>query len=337
MTQRTDEHRPSAIRPEDYEWRHSYDSQPPTFMPFGGDSPEAMRIAQAEYRMVLERWWAQYEEHVLEPLQASPATVYGSPNKCDHCGANLRYGNLYHHAPSGGVIVVGDICAEETMEVPDRARLEQKRLRERAQAARMREAEGKQAREARAKAEAAYPQAAGILNAALAQLAAHEAACREAAAGWEPEAPELHPAIADIAERFGRFGKLSEKQAAFVCRLDAEARERERQALVDAELRAKGELQAVPNGKQQVVGTVVKAYTKETAYGSRFVMVVQDDRGFRLWGTVPTSISTVELAQGQRSLGSGDRVSFSASLERSDRDEGFGFYKRPTKAQVLQS
>ena len=75
-------------------------------------------------------------------------------------------------------------------------------------------------------------------------------------------------------------------------------------------------------GKQTITGTVTKCYVKETDFGSRRVMVVLDDRGFSVWGTVPSAISFVKV---------GDWVQFNATVEASD-DSTFGFFKRPTKA-----
>jgi len=49
--------------------------------------------------------------------------------------------------------------------------------------------------------------------------------------------------------------------------------------------------------------------------------LVQDDRGFKVWGT----------SQADK----GDRVTFMARVEVSQDDPKFGFYKRPTKVQIL--
>jgi hypothetical protein len=54
-------------------------------------------------------------------------------------------------------------------------------------------------------------------------------------------------------------------------------------------------------------------------------MLVKDDRGFRVYGTVPGDIIGVA---------NGDRVRFDAAVEPSKDDPKFGFYKRPTKATI---
>lgn len=86
----------------------------------------------------------------------------------------------------------------------------------------------------------------------------------------------------------------------------------------------KPELVAVPFAKETVTGEVTKVYLKETDFGDRWVMVVRDDRGFEVWGTVPKTLLALGVAVGER-------VRFTADLEPADR-KGFGFFKRPTAA-----
>lgn len=61
--------------------------------------------------------------------------------------------------------------------------------------------------------------------------------------------------------------------------------------------------------------------------GSTYKMLVQDDRGFKVWGTVPGSIAADK----------GDEIKFVANVEASDDDPKFGFFKRPRKAVTLKS
>jgi hypothetical protein len=75
-------------------------------------------------------------------------------------------------------------------------------------------------------------------------------------------------------------------------------------------------------GKVEITGTVLKAYVKDTNYGSRAVMVVQDERGFKVWGS-----NTIYAK-------AGDTVRFTATVEAGD-DPTFGFFTRPSKAEVL--
>ena len=71
-------------------------------------------------------------------------------------------------------------------------------------------------------------------------------------------------------------------------------------------------------------------------------MVVKDDRGFKVYGTVPQAIID-EAVPRPHSLGAqvwdyevlkGQRITFSATVQASDDDDKFGFFKRPTKAAL---
>lgn len=81
---------------------------------------------------------------------------------------------------------------------------------------------------------------------------------------------------------------------------------------------------ACPVGRATITGTVISVDVKENDYGTRHVMTVRDDAGFTVWGSQPSALFP------QR----GDRITFTATVERSDRDESFGFFKRPTKATI---
>ena len=80
-----------------------------------------------------------------------------------------------------------------------------------------------------------------------------------------------------------------------------------------------------PTGKVVVRGVVVSTDTKSNEWGTRFVMMVKDASGFIVWGTNPAKFD----------FDKGDNVEFTATVEVSDRDPKFGFYKRPTKIKNL--
>ena len=92
----------------------------------------------------------------------------------------------------------------------------------------------------------------------------------------------------------------------------------------------------VPTGRMEVTGEVLKVDWKENAYGGRLVMTVKTEGGYLLWGSVPRGITDVDNPDGtRRQLDRGDKVKFTATLEQSDRDTKFGFFKRPSKATVV--
>lgn len=75
-----------------------------------------------------------------------------------------------------------------------------------------------------------------------------------------------------------------------------------------------------------VTGEILSLKLHENAYGVREVMTVRDSRGFKVWGTQPSALYGAVV---------GDCVTFLANVEVSDRDETFGFFKRPRKARNL--
>lgn len=132
-----------------------------------------------------------------------------------------------------------------------------------------------------------------------------------------------------------RAAKAQAAQEAYMAQ--AAVREAEKAAQEAAEAAAEEARRAactpVPTGRQLVAGTVlgVKKQEAYVAWGSAsYKMLVQDDRGFKVWGTVPLSM---EGDWGFDTL-RGMRVEFTATLQRSDDDELFGFYSRPAKASA---
>lgn len=82
----------------------------------------------------------------------------------------------------------------------------------------------------------------------------------------------------------------------------------------------------VVEGRIEITGKVLTVKVVDNMYGRTVKMLVGDDRGFKVWGTRPDSLWQADK---------GARVSFTAAVTKSDKDESFGFYKRPTKAKLL--
>lgn len=81
-----------------------------------------------------------------------------------------------------------------------------------------------------------------------------------------------------------------------------------------------------PEGRQTVAGEVLTVKWVSSQYGGSLKMLVKSTDGWKVWGTVPSAISEVER---------GDKVQFVATVTPSDDDAKFGFYKRPSKAEVI--
>lgn len=80
----------------------------------------------------------------------------------------------------------------------------------------------------------------------------------------------------------------------------------------------------VPTGRIVVEGVVLSTKLVESDYGVTLKMLVEGD-GWKVWGTRPRSIEVER----------GSRVRFTATVEASREDASFGFYSRPTKAEIL--
>lgn len=217
---------------------------------------------------------------------------------CDHCGAAFAHGALFLHTPTAQLIHIGHICAENTVGLPSKAAAARKRA-ERAQAE------------------------------------ANEKAKRlEATQAWRNEnqglvdflaAPQTHPFLQDMQRALQNYGSLTERQAAATAKFAAKAAEF---AARDAEREATKVTpeQPLTEGRREIKGEVVSTKWQDSDYGTSLKMLVVEADGNKVWGTVPS-------AHGEEIKGS--QVSFTATVTRSDRDENFGFYRRPTNLEVI--
>ncbi len=122
------------------------------------------------------------------------------------------------------------------------------------------------------------------------------------------------------------FGKrrMSEKAVACLRReVDRHKARNDRQAAWKAEADAAPD---APEGRIEVVGEVLAVKSQETAYGVSPKMLVKAEAGWKVWATVPASI--------RHALDRGARVTFTASLRRSESDPKFAIASRPTQAKL---
>lgn len=115
-----------------------------------------------------------------------------------------------------------------------------------------------------------------------------------------------------VHDQWIRKGEISERQLDALKRSIVKRQERETEVRVP-----------VIEGRQQIVGRILKKEWRDDDYGGRDVITVKDDRGFILWGTCPRAVD----------IERGERIKFAATVTKSDRDECFGFFKRPAKAE----
>tara|TARA_R110002020_G_scaffold279567_1_gene495297 strand:- start:287 stop:937 length:651 start_codon:yes stop_codon:yes gene_type:complete len=93
----------------------------------------------------------------------------------------------------------------------------------------------------------------------------------------------------------------------------------------------------VPEGKIKLTGTIAHTKWQENGYGGSLKMLFKDKRGFKVWGTVPSSLLFDGKGNDQKDWESNKRgevtFSFLATITRSEKDSKFGFFKRPSKVK----
>lgn len=125
----------------------------------------------------------------------------------------------------------------------------------------------------------------------------------------------------------GKVKSLSDKQAAVLFRVAMRTAAR---VAKDAAEAAEPKTPVVVGKGVVVEGTVLSVQERPGyGYGATVLkMLVKDDRGFKLWGTVPRDLIVEGVDRGMR-------VKYTANVEASKDDESFGFAARPRKASVV--
>lgn len=136
----------------------------------------------------------------------------------------------------------------------------------------------------------------------------------------------------NLFDALANYGKLSPKQCDTVLKIiDGDAAKKAEWAKQREIENANAE--PIVDGKQVITGEVLSLKTQYSQYGDVIKMLVKDDRGFKVFGTVPQAIwdaaYTLDIEV------KGQRVQFTATVEASKDDDKFGFFKRPTKSQII--
>lgn len=342
MTPRTDSHRPQVLITEDYDLE--------TYFDFVEPMPEVIGPnANGQYFTVPVPAAVRAERDRCRALLANPE--HRQDGTCDHCGAHIRYTAILKHLPTGGYISVGEQCMDNRFE---RSSAEFQAMRKAAELDR-----GKQ----RIKSAVAEFVAANPDLYWMASLTASQEM-----AGIDTR-PRPNYFILDVSHKLRRYGSISERQAdavraSLVRDAEYDAQRAAKTAEKAAAEAAREPRQAVPAGRQAVSGVVVGLKEVEDRYApvSRYArsyatvwkMIVEDDRGFRVYGSIPRGLLawTEDGRARYRTAESlkGVRVQFTAELEQSQArdfennygereqrgaDPLFGFFRRPTQAKVL--
>lgn len=299
VTRRQDAHSPTNFDPTEYEYVASF---------YQGASDEAHdTINDEETDAALAEW----EKHGWKDGN------YGTKGSCDHCGARFSYGMLMRHVPTRTMIAVGSICASERFSLPSRAAFDTKALKDAAKAAR--ERKGREQK--------------------IAQfLLAHE--------GLAEALETDHYIVEDIKRRLQRYAEISEKQVALVHKLAAEVAE-EQKKIESGEVKAPG---PVPTGKGITIEGVLVTEKWVDGYAGERVhkMLIESDDGWKVWGTKPAVFDTPghwdypeggerQWVPNPLAVEKGDRVKFVAEVEVKRGEPTFGFFKRPHKAERIET
>ena len=290
----------NGFNPEHLEWVTYFDSASPLLMVvwdivIGLDGLEY----RSDVRILKNEDGSDRLSHTGECYEMLDNDGYGYfDGHCQHCGQSIRYCCIFRNTQNGELIVVGETCAENRMELT-LVQFEIKREKTRV-------LQIKSRREHSEKVAEWYSEDSSRVE--LIDFI---------------KAEELGDDFCNsLLHYFNKEGRLTDGQE------EAIIKHRER-AEKYAQQKADDDANAVdvPEGKGvQVVGTILTVKYQESHYGNTLKMLVRSDEGYKVWGTVPSAIYEIEKD---------DRVQFIANLEQSDRDSKFGFFKRPRKAIAI--
>lgn len=91
----------------------------------------------------------------------------------------------------------------------------------------------------------------------------------------------------------------------------------------------------VPEGRYEITGEIIYTKWYDGDYGPCLKCTIRDDRGFRVFGSVPTSI--VDYTESEEIDLIGQRIQLTGTVKQADDDNRFGFYKRPAKSILLEA
>lgn len=304
--QRSDIHRPSLLDPSEYEFVAAF---------YQGTNAQMFDAYQADHEI--------YDTRVewIHPDYRSKRTVgsarrdgeqvftgnYAVKNTCDHCGANFAHGVLFLHVPTGDLIHVGHICANDTIGLPSRAAAT-RRTAEKAAAE-------EKARIARHEERKSWQEENDDVVSYLAQLPA-----------------DAHHFLIEMKSSLHKWGSLFPKQADAVRKfIKSEQDRKDNPAPVEPEPTT-----PLIEGRREIKGTILSVKWQESMYGNTPKMLVREADGNKVWGTVAESVFSQGFDVSTAGL-KGREVIFTGTVERSRDDEHFGFYKRPSGMKVTET
>lgn len=238
----------------------------------------------------------------------------GSSRQCGHCGAHLRYCALMVRDDVKQFIYVGETCLDGRFEM---TKGEFQTLRK----------QGQLDREAH-RLLTAYNEAVAANQALAFATYFGDISCglsddehRFSGVAWGLATGQ------DILRKLRQYGSISERQVGLVEKIVTEQAAKFDAYLVKQAARAAEPTPvALTSGRQVIEGVVLSQKTVENDYGTSFKFLIKLDGGQRVYGSEPSSISEVTV---------GDRVRFTAKVEPKNGEPDFGYFSRPTKAEIV--
>jgi len=334
-TQRTDIHAPSRINPAEYfciGWEY-----------LGQCSDPFEAIAYAEERK-------RIREHMQDNGWTWSHHEHGGT--CGICGASAMYLAIFVHKPTGRVIRVGETCANK-MELADKGMF--KTAHHALEIGREYATGRKRCQQALGEyglaelvdwfygpENAPRKHGGGEVDGLIPPAFTGSNSDEEAIRAWQQAKREWYignrktygkafddvcwskDTLNDMLHKLSRYGDWSEKQQTFARKLwdrisNWKAWATEQKAQHDAEVAAAAN---APSGRAVITGTVLSKQLRESAYGSTWKLLIQDDSGWKGWTTEPSGLNCDK----------GDRITLTADWTPSDDDPKFAFGKRPTRA-----
>lgn len=136
---------------------------------------------------------------------------------------------------------------------------------------------------------------------------------------WENQ-HKAEQIIGDIVGKLVKYGNLSDKQLKFLRKLLVDIDEREARDLREKEERKSAS--DCPTGRIKIEGEVLGVKTVDTEWGLVTKLLVKHATGYKVWGSQPARMNAEK----------GDQIKFTATVTPSPDDSKFGFYKRPWAA-----
>lgn len=285
--ERTDVHRPSAVKPEDYE-----------FVAF-----EHMRVQGIGDCYAVMENRRRIKAHMDRTGGTYASHEHGG--NCMICGASAIWTVLFYHRPSNTYVRTGQDCADKLEMGYGNFNAFRKAV-----------TNALEAQAGKRKAEALLNEAGLSAAWTIFNQSAPEK-------GW----PSEERTIIDVVGKLVKYGSISDKQYNLI---DVLLNRIANRAVREAERKAEAERALdVPSGRMTVNGTVLMTRVDDSPFGYNATVVKMlfkadpEAGGYKLWGTCPAHIEK------------GQHIRLTATLERSDRDPKFGFFKRP-KAVVIE-